>query len=194
MSYAPNATPVVPPRRGLSTGAVIGIVAGGLTLVLAAAIVIGVVVSGHDTIRLKATGVSMEPTIRAGQTVTAEQITAGKYQPERGDIVVFNAPASWRATDANPAIVKRVIGLPGDRVSCCDSTGRWLVDGQPLSEPYVATPGTDPPFDILVPDDRLWVMGDNRLASNDSRRMFLVGNDIGMATIPISAVTALVQP
>lgn len=195
MTYAPVTTPVVPPRRGLSTGAVVGIVAGGLALILVvvAAVVLGSSVFGADTMRFKATGVSMEPAIRAGQTVTAEKVAAGKYQPKRGDIIVFTAPSSWLTSDNNQTIMKRVIGLPGDRLSCCDSTGQWLVGGQPLAEPYLKTPGTERPFAIVVPDGRLWVMGDNRENSNDSRRMFMVSNDIGTATVPVAAVTAVVQ-
>ena len=91
--------------------------------------------------------------------------------------------------------VKRVIGVGGDRVKCCDDSGKLLVNGEPLDEPYLAGAGerdpaskpgeggteaarasgvlraSDVDFDVEVPPDRLWLMGDNRANSTDSRNL-----------------------
>ncbi len=68
--------------------------------------------------------------------------------------------------DTDGHLVKRLIGLPGDHVECCDAQGRMSVNGVPLVEPYVLVPEGDPAsgvsFDVTVPAGRLWVMGDNR--------------------------------
>jgi signal peptidase I len=181
----------------LSTGAIVGIVGGGLVLVLVVvAVVVGFVVFGNDTIKVTAPGASMEPTIRAGQSVSATKVDPGKYRPKRGDIVVFTAPAGWLAGKGDQKLIKRVIGLPGERVACCDPKGQWTINGTPLAEPYVkagnASAGMT--FDVTVPDGRLWVMGDNRAASNDSRTQFSHTRDIGAATILVSTVSAVVKP
>lgn len=190
----PNPSPAA--KRGLSTGAIVGIVGGSLALVLVVvAVVVGILVLGNNTIRLKATGVAMEPTIRAGQTVSAMEVDPGKYRPKRGDIVVFTAPATWLAGDRDQMLIKRVIGLPGERVACCDPQGRWTINGTPLDEPYLKAGSASAimSFDIIVPDGRLWVMGDNRAASNDSRTLFRQNRDIDVATIPVSSVSAIVK-
>jgi signal peptidase I len=118
--------------------------------------------------------------------------------PHRGEIIVFKGPASWQdtpeftgSTPSNPIahffhdigaalgvaapsskdFIKRVIGVGGDHVVCCDSEGRITVNGHPLDEPYLY-PGAKPseqPFDVTVPPHRLWVMGDHRNESADSR-------------------------
>jgi signal peptidase I len=195
--YGRPAVPAHAAKRGLSTGAIAGIVGGSLALVLIiVAVVVVVLIYGNNTIRLTATSVAMEPTIRAGQTVSATKVDPGTYRPKRGDIVVFTAPAAWTASDRDQQLVKRVIGLPGERVACCDTQARWTINGKPLSEPYVK-PGTataGEPFDVTVPDGRLWVMGDNRTASTDSRTLFASIFDMRVATIPVSSVVAVVTP
>jgi signal peptidase I len=87
----------------------------------------------------------------------------------RGDVIVFRVPA--RVSKTHALVVKRVIGLPGDRVACCNSRGRITVDGRPLDESYLY-PG-DPPsrirFSVTVGKGQVWVMGDHRNISLDSR-------------------------
>ena len=90
--------------------------------------------------------------------------------------------------------IKRVIGVPGDHVACCNAQGLVTVNGVPLHEQSYLYPGETPGeapagysgrFNIVVPPGRLWVMGDNRAVSDDSR---LRQNDPGHGTIPESAV------
>lgn len=76
--------------------------------------------------------------------------------------------------DTNDHLVKRVIGLPGDHVKCCTALGQMSVNGTPLTEPYAVVPSgtnrvSEQSFDTVVPADSLWVMGDNRYNSEDSR-------------------------
>jgi signal peptidase I len=188
--------PVAPARRRLPTGAIVGIVLGGVALLLVVvAVLVALFVFGNGVVRLKVPGAAMEPTIRAGQTVSARKVDAGEYRPKHGDIVVFAAPARWAADD-NAQLIKRVIGLPGERLICCDPQGRWMIGGKPLDEPYVKAGSTSGgmSFDVIVPDGRLWVMGDNRAMSNDSRQQFSVTHDIALATVPVSNVSAIVKP
>jgi len=138
---------------------------------------------------------SMEPNL-----VYGDRILVTKWRPDplplrRGDIVVFKDPGGWLdpepedtsglhrlgkeilvftgllPEDAGEHLVKRIIGLPGDHVECDDPNGKVTVNGEELTEDYIA-PGARPcgtTFSVDVPDDRLWVMGDNRDNSADSR-------------------------
>ncbi|PRY18602.1 signal peptidase I [Kineococcus rhizosphaerae] len=133
---------------------------------------------------------SMRPTLTPGERVLVWRVHAADVR--RGDVVVFDGTGTFSDSPAAPQglarlgagvaevlgfrpgesdYVKRVVGLPGDRITCCDAQGRLLVDGRPLDEPYVY-PGdaaSEVEFDIEVPEGRLWVMGDHRSDSVDSR-------------------------
>ena len=130
---------------------------------------------------------SMEPTLHGCTGCSGDRVLVNKLvyrfrDPHRGEIIVFRGPPGWPHED----LIKRVIGTPGDRVDCCDASGRITVNGTPLDEPYLY-PGAAPsatPFDITVPPGRLWVMGDHRNDSSDSR--FHLDDYDG--TIPISDV------
>lgn len=153
---------------------------------------------------------SMENTLLPGDRIMVSRIVYDFRPIERGDIVVFSGAGSWdppvpppgnwfvRIWDdaenlvgiAGPSTdyVKRVIGVPGDHVVCCNAKGQVTVNGVPLSESSYIYPGDAPstlPFNVTVPAGRLWVMGDNRGNSDDSRYR---GNDPGGGTIPESAV------
>lgn len=105
---------------------------------------------------------SMRPTLHHGDRVAVlKTATIG-----RGDLVVLEGD-HLLGTPAT-AYVKRVIGVPGDRVACC-ADGRLVVNGAPANEPYVLGPTDQTTFDVTVPDERYWVLGDNRADSADSR-------------------------
>jgi signal peptidase I len=154
---------------------------------------------------------SMENTLEINDRVLVNKIVYHLRDIHRGDIVVFNGDGSWDpGTIPVPGnvfaqfyngfasmfgfgrggdiLIKRVIGIPGDHVACCDAQGRVTVNGVPLSEGSYLYPGSAPSitkFSEVVAPGRLWVMGDNRLVSDDSR---LHQGDPGGGTIPASAV------
>jgi signal peptidase I len=153
---------------------------------------------------------SMENTLLPGDRILVNKMVYRFRSIERGDIVVFSGSGSWDLTTSPPSnplarfwddatglvgiagpgtdYVKRVIGVPGDHVVCCNAQGQVMVNGVALSEKSYIYPGALPSqirFNITVPPDRLWVMGDNRADSDDSR--YRMG-DIGGGTIPESAV------
>jgi signal peptidase I len=107
---------------------------------------------------------SMENTVRPGDLVVADRTA----QVRRGDVIVEQQPSA-----GSGYFLRRVIGLPGDHVACCDARGRVTVDGKPLTETYLY-PGDAParnPFSITVPSGKLWLMGDHRSVSYDSREL-----------------------
>jgi len=141
---------------------------------------------------------SMEDTLLTGDRVLVNKLVYHVRGIARGDIVVFSGEGSWGSTTGapdpsppgNPLLragydlladigvystqtyyIKRVIGLPGDHVVCCVN-GEVTVSGVPLDETSYLFPGASPsiqPFSVIVPPGRLWVMGDNRAISDDSR-------------------------
>ncbi|WP_405405644.1 signal peptidase I [Streptomyces sp. NBC_01104] len=137
---------------------------------------------------------SMESTLQVGDRVLVNKL-AYRFGsvPQRGDVVVFDGTGSFvqesppenpvtgllhgaaaslgLAEPAETDFVKRVVGVGGDRVVCCDKRGRVEVNGLPVDEDYLFA-GDVPsrvPFDIVVPDGTLWMMGDHRSNSRDSR-------------------------
>jgi signal peptidase I len=106
--------------------------------------------------------------------------------PQRGEVVVFVPPGSWNAGPNKDDYIKRVVGLGGDRVVCCDPQGHITVNGKALNEDYLFPKDkpSDTEFDVTVPKGRLWVMGDHRSASADSR----VHQEFNNGTIGVSDV------
>lgn len=123
-------------------------------------------------------GQSMEPNLYAGQRVIVEKISYRLHPPRRGDIVVLRLPEQ-----RGNFLIKRVVGLPGERIEIRDE--RVFIDGQPLTEPYLhrAIRYSMPPRHIA--EDSVFVLGDNRDFSNDSRSFGPVplSNVIGRAWI-----------
>ncbi|WP_029144319.1 signal peptidase I [Microbacterium luticocti] len=143
---------------------------------------------------------SMENTLQINDRILVDEITPRFTGYQRGDVVVFRDPGGWlppaaadtrpwiveavdwvlslvglSAPDSDDHLIKRVIGLPGDHVACCNAIGQITVNGVPIDESsYVKLqPGESAPqpvpFDVVVPADSLWVLGDNRDRSRDSR-------------------------
>jgi signal peptidase I len=144
---------------------------------------------------------SMEPTLHGCPGCLGDRVLVNKMVPtpislRRGDIIVFEDPDHWLPapivpqrsrlmsalsstltlvgllpSDEGNHLIKRVIGLPGDHVVCCDVHGRLTVNAVALNEPYLF-PGDTPSqesFNIVVPAGKVWVMGDHRSDSGDSR-------------------------
>jgi signal peptidase I len=130
--------------------------------VAAAAVMVAVVANAWLVTASTVTSESMAPTLAAGDVVAVLRAS----DVGRGDIVLVD-PDSW-PDDAHGAdgLVKRVVGLPGDRVTVRD--GQLSIDGARVSEPYAGDAG-DVDFDVVVPEGKLWLMGDNRGTSRDSR-------------------------
>ena len=143
---------------------------------------------------------SMEDTLLINDRILVDEVTPRFGDYERGDIVVFQDPGGWlppsnqparapiiegidwvlsvvglSAPDSDDHLVKRIIGLPGDHVVCCNALGQITINDVPIDETsYVKLPpGESPvsaePFDVTVPEGSLWVLGDNRYRSKDSR-------------------------
>ncbi|GAA1933786.1 signal peptidase I [Nocardioides marmoribigeumensis] len=152
---------------------------------------------------------SMEPLFIKNDRIMVEKWSYWSSPVRRGDVVVFEDPGGWLGPPPplNPVqkglstiglyptgghLVKRVIGVGGDRVACCDPDGRLTVNGVPLVEDSYVKKGSKPSdrdFSVTVPKGRLWVMGDNRSNSEDSRYHRQLP---GGGTVPESAVVGKV--
>ena len=158
---------------------------------------------------------SMEDTLIENDRVLVSKLTPGPFELHRGDVVVFKDPGNWLPTaeklemnglqrgfnsaltfvgllpqDSGEHLIKRVIGIEGDRVTCCEVDGRVSVNGEPLDETYIK-PGSIPSqidFDKTVPAGSLWVMGDNRQHSHDSR---FTGGNPGGGFVPVGNVVGV---
>ena len=148
---------------------------------------------------------SMEQGLRIGDRVLVNKL-AYRFgaEPRRGDVVVFDGTGSFGDAD----YIKRVAGVGGDHVVCCDKEGRLQVNGRSVDESAFLYPGDRPSavrFDVVVPDGTLFVLGDHRGDSSDSRDhlgspgggMIPVGEVVGRAdwiVWPLSHATRLQRP
>ncbi|MFI1465914.1 signal peptidase I [Streptomyces wuyuanensis] len=125
---------------------------------------------------------SMSPTVEPGDRVLAQRIDGSEVR--RGDIVVFTDKV-W----ADAPMVKRVVGIGGDKVVCCDTDGRMTVNGEAVEEPYLhgEEPASPLGFTVSVPEGKLFLLGDERRTSVDSRSHL---QEAGQGTVPRGAVSA----
>lgn len=130
------------------------------------------------TARIRVDSISMVPTLYAKDYVVVNKMAYKLGQPQRGDVVVFKYPPD----PTQIPYIKRVIGLPGDQVHIAD--GKVYINGVELKEPYLKV-ATNHGGDWYVPGGNLFVMGDNRNDSSDSRAWGMVplGNVIGKAEV-----------
>jgi signal peptidase I len=159
---------------------------------------------------------SMENTLQIKDRVAVNKIPFISRSIHRGDIVVFRDPANWLSEPfpsqspfileklreglvvvgvlPNPAkqyLVKRVVGIGGDRVICCSKNKKLTINGKESTEPYIfeGNVPSDMNFDVTVPAGKIWVMGDHRGASADSRYH---QDDINKGMVPLNRITGRV--
>jgi signal peptidase I len=156
---------------------------------------------------------SMENTLQIQDRVAVNKLPFISKNINRGDVVVFRDPANWLPEPfsggenrivakikeglvlvgvlPNPTkqyLVKRVIGVAGDRVICCSKSGKLTINGKEATEPYIYAGNkvSEMDFNITVPEGKIWVMGDHRSASADSRYH---QDDVNNGFVPVSRIT-----
>lgn len=181
-----------------------------IAIVLVCALVLSVVVRTFFVQAFYVPSASMENTLLINDRILASKISTRISGVNRGEVIVFKDPGGWLPpspstvgpvakamefvgllpSSSGDDLVKRAIGIAGDRVMCCDTKGQIVLNGVGLVEPYIKPGrGTDQvPFDIVVPANSVFVMGDNRGSSADSR-YHLQQNDGG---VPVDNVVGRV--
>lgn len=161
---------------------------------------------------------SMLDTLHINDRILASRISTSVGGTNRGEIVVFKDPGGWLPPPPEPAyglrematkgltfigvlpadsgqdLVKRVIAIGGDRVACCDEQGRIVLNGVPLNEDYIVGPTDQVYFDVTIPDGGIFVMGDNRGDSRDSRFHLDVNNGSVPTDNVVGRVVLVVWP
>lgn len=183
-----------------------------MLVLLGIALVLAVVIKAFFMQAFYIPSGSMNDTLVLDDRILVQKVSYWSGEPQRGDIVVFSDPGGWLGpgelsmADSTVArglemfglfptgghLVKRVIGVGGDRVVCCDKEGRITVNGVPLQESSYLASGEKPSlieFDVEVADGYLWVQGDNRSNSADSRVHL---GDPGGGFIPLDDVVGKV--
>jgi signal peptidase I len=200
-------------RRGGSRG--VRLFIRDIVIIFLAAIIISVGIKAFLIRSFYIPSPSMTNTLQVDDRIIVNELIPDLFPVEHGDIVVFKDPGNWipqqpepprnafvtavdwvlsvvglSAPDSDEHLIKRVIGLPGDTVKCCNAFGQMEVNGIPLVETYLKLPEgvtkvSANDFEVTVPEDSLWVMGDNRYDSADSR--FHV-NDPSKGFVPMEDV------
>lgn len=180
--------------RGFLTGLLYGI--REIVIIVVMAMVLSLIVKTWIAQAFFIPSGSMEETLQVGDRVIVSKLNKQFDGINRGDIVVFKDPGSWLPPSthlqedglrgdiqrgltfigllpdpADEHLIKRVIGVAGDHVVCCDDENRLTINGAPITETYVyaGDAASTLQFDITVPADAVWVMGDHRSDSQDSR-------------------------
>ena len=186
-----------------------------LVLLLLVALVISVAIKSFVLQMFFVPSESMEPLFIEDDRILVQKVSYWTGDVERGDVVVFEDPGGWLS--AGPALgpvqrglsliglyptgghlVKRVVAVGGDEVACCDDRGRVTVNGVALDEDEYLGEGVTPSdrrFEVTVPQGRLWMMGDNRANSQDSRyHQDLSGKGTISVDRVVGKVAAIVWP
>lgn len=170
-----------------------------LAIIVVSALVISFVIKTFLFRSFYIPSASMENTLLVNDRIIVNELVPDLVPLQHGDVVVFSDPGGWLSasnlaepdlftqaidtifavvglggSDSEDHLVKRLIGLPGDHVTCCTPQGHIEVNDVVVNEPYIKVPSEESAasgveFDIVVPEDSLWVMGDNRYNSADSR-------------------------
>ena len=208
--------PSFPPRgRVKSRPAVSGARSKGswlreTALVVVIALVLSVVLKTFFIQSFYIPSVSMEDTLQVNDRIMVNKLATSDLAG--GDVVVFTDPGGWLTEettqtsgflgvvddvltfvgllphDAGEHLIKRIIGMPGDTVECCTTDGRLTVNGVAIDEPYLkdGVAPSETTFSVQVPEGHVWVMGDNRSNSRDSRAHL---GDAGGGFVPIENIT-----
>lgn len=176
----------------------LGLFLRDLLVIAVLALVISMVVKTFFLRPFYIPSASMHETLIEDDRVLVNLLIPGLFDLSRGDVVVFEDPGGWmpvvdppekeplvairdaaletvglKPEDSTNHLIKRVIGLPGDHVECCNAYGQLVINDVPIQEPYVElgdnTAASGIEFEVTVPEDSIWVMGDNRYNSQDSR-------------------------
>ena len=183
-----------------------------LPIIIVSALVVSIIVKTFFIHFFYIPSGSMENTLQVGDRIAVNKLGSYFGEAKRGEVVVFRDPAGWLGTPSesddskiiqriksglvtvgvlpDPAkqyLIKRVIGVGGDTVTCCDKKGYLTVNGVSVSEPYIFTGDkpSDTDFKVTVPKGFVWVMGDHRGASADSR---FHTDDIHKGMVPLSSI------
>ena len=167
-----------------------------LPVIIIAALVVSIIVKTFLIHFFFIPSGSMENTLQVGDRIAVNKFGALFTDIKRGEVVVFGDPDNWLGNSAqsedsgigavvktglitvgvlpDPAkqyLIKRVIGVGGDNVVCCDTNGKLQVNGVSITEPYIfeGNKPSDMQFNVEIPKGFIWVMGDHRAASADSR-------------------------
>jgi signal peptidase I len=204
--------PTPTPRSGRTSG---GALLKETVVILASALVLSLIIKTFLFQAFYIPSASMRETLVQGDRVLVTKLAPGPLDVHRGDVVVFKDPGGWlppvvpaeqsalrdRVTsvltyvgllpqDSGEHLIKRVIGVPGDHIASDGAGGPVTVNGVEITEPYLrdsALP-SEVEFDVVVPDGSLWVMGDNRQNSQDSR--YHLG-DPGGGAVPVVNVVGV---
>lgn len=178
-------------------------------LLLVLALVTSIVVKAFFVQMFFVPSASMRPELIEDDRILVEKISSWDGEVDRGDVVVFKDPGGWLGATPEPTgaqkllslvglypdgghLVKRVVATGGDQVVCCDADWAITVNGEPLEEGDYLRDGVEPSqkkFQVVVPEDAIWVMGDNRSNSQDSRFHM---TDPGQGSVPLENVVGKV--